>query len=310
MAKVNRLGFARFEVRDIDAWRDHIRIMYGLELRPIDGTEELEVVIDDTGHHLRFYEGPADDIVTIGWVAEPDQMDGLQQQLEQLGCATEFVGDTEAATLGATRLLRTTDPLGITIDIIDKVASHNEFVSADYDHCYVTGELGFGHLTFCSPELEPFAKFQVEGLGLVLSDYNQVKLPGGLKRKVGFYRANPRHHSVACAPLVTPRQRVQHFFLEVDSRKHVDAGYERVCAAGVPIAHSVGVHPNDELYTFYSRSPSGFQTEQGTGGYLHDGTRPVQTFDGMSEWGHDMPLGQLLRVLPIVARTLANRLRS
>jgi 2,3-dihydroxybiphenyl 1,2-dioxygenase len=310
MAKVDRLGFARFEVRDIDAWRDHIRIMYGLELLPVDGTEEFEVLIDDTGHHLRFREGPADDIVTVGWVAEADQIDELQQQLDKLGCATEFVGDAEAALVSATRMLRTTDSLGITSEIIDKVGSRNPFVSADYDHRFVTGELGFGHLTFCSLDLESFEKFYVEGLGLVLSDYNQVKLPGGLKRKVGFYRANSRHHSVACAPLVTPRQRVQHFFLEVESRKLVDAGYERVCAAGVPIAHSVGVHPNDNLYTFYSRSPSGFQTELGTGGYLHDGTRPVQTFQGMSEWGHDMPLGQLLRVLPIVARTITSRFRS
>ncbi len=283
MANVERLGFARFEVRDLDAWRNHLRIMYGLDLRPIAGSDEFEVVIDESGYHLRFYQGPADDIVTVGWLAPEDQLKGLQEQLTRSGYPAEFVDESEAARVGAAKLLRTRDPLGITIDIIDHVASTNEFEAADYDQHYVTGELGFGHLTFCWSDLDEFARFQLEGLGLVLSDYNQVKLPGGPKVKVGFYRANPRHHSVACAPLITSGQLVQHFFLEVGNRELIDKAYKRVTDAGIPIAHSIGVHPNDQLYTFYTRSPSGFQTELGTGGYLHDGTRPVQTFKGMSE---------------------------
>jgi len=86
--------------------------------------------------------------------------------------------------------------------------------------------------------------------------------------------------------------------------------FERVREAGIPIAHEVGVHPNDDLFSFYVRSPSGFQTEMGAEGRLVDGPEPVLTYRGMARWGHRMPLGEKIHMLPLVAQAAWRQFRE
>jgi len=133
----------------------------------------------------------------------------------------------------------------------------------------------------------------------------------GVRVRVGFYRANPRHHSVACASLgITTRQRLNHFLLELPDHDAVGRAFERIQQAGIPIAHEIGVHPNDNLFTFYVISPSGFQAEIGAEGRLVEAPEPIVTHRGMARWGHRMPAAQKLRMLPVVARAAAGQLRG
>ena len=114
---------------------------------------------------------------------------------------------------------------------------------------------------------------------------------------------------MACAALTEPSRRLQHFLLEVPDRSTIDSAYQRVTKAGIPIAHRIGVHPNDSLYTFHTISPSGFQAELGAEGQLvADDDRPIGQFEGMSAWGHEMPIAQKLRMLKPVSRAMAGRL--
>jgi hypothetical protein len=116
---------------------------------------------------------------------------------------------------------------------------------------------------------------------------------------------------VACASLGIPtRQRLNHFFLELPDHDAVGRAFERIQQAGIPVAHEIGVHPNDNLFSFYVISPSGFQTEIGAEARLVEMPEPVVTHRGMARWGHRMPAAQKLRMLPIVARAAAVQLRG
>ena len=79
--------------------------------------------------------------------------------------------------------------------------------------------------------------------------------------------------------------------LEVDQLDDVGLAYDRAIAAGLPIAMTLGKHPNDKMTSFYVRSPSGFEIEFGTGGRLMDMNEnaPAGHYDAMSIWGHKPP---------------------
>ena len=307
MAKVNRLAYMLFEVADLDRWRAFIATLYGLELRPVPQSAEYEALVDDAGSRLLFREGPAEDLVAVGWLT--DDLDGMHERLATFRAKAWWMDAEYVAGRGAGRVLQTEDPTGLAVDILDRTASSNAFEPADHGHRYVTGELGVGHLTFCSRDLMGFERFLTGALGLQVTDYNNVDLAAGLSVRVGFYRANRRHHSVACGTIETG-SRLQHFFLEVPDRDTVDAAFERVTRAGIPVAHRIGQHPNDELYTFYVVSPSGFQAELGAGGLLMEDDRPVGYWEGMSNWGHEMPPAQKLRMARVAARHMGGRLRA
>ncbi len=308
MAKVSRLAYKLFEVANLEKWREFMATLYGLELRPVPETPEHEAVVDAAGSRLLFREGPAEDLVAVGWLA--DDLDGMLERLTTFGAKVAWMDPEYVARRGAGRVLQTEDPTGLAVDILDRTASCNAFEPADHGQRYVTGDLGVGHLTFGSRDLMAFERFHTEGLGLLITDYNNVDLAAGLSVRVGFYRANRRHHTVACATMETPGRRLQHFFLEVPDRATVDAAYDRVTRAGIPVAHRIGQHPNDELYTFYVVSPSGFQAELGAEGLLLEDDRPVGYWEGMSNWGHEMPVAQKVRMAKVAARNIGGRLRA
>jgi len=221
----------------------------------------------------------------------------LKAQPARIGAVTEWASATYAAIRGATRQLRTNDPTGMIIEIVDTTKSNHSFEPADHDHVFDAGELGFGHLTMLHHDLDAFERFYTQGLGLRITDYNKPTLAGGLKLKVGFYRANQRHHSTACAEMKSKGKRLSHFQLEVPHRNQVGLAYDRIRHAGIGIAHPIGVHPNDNQMSFYASTPSGFQSELGAASDLVTDGREVTTFYGISVWGHAMPLAEKLRTL-------------
>lgn len=295
MPRVDRLVYALFEVKSLSKWREYMATMYGLKLQPSRRAGEFESVIDSDGCRLIFREGTADDVMCVGWQAS--DLDGLKAQLAARGSKAEWMSDDYVKDRGAGRVLRSIDPTGCEIDVVDTTASHNPFTPADHGLEYKTGELGFGHLTFGFKDIARFEAFYTEGLGMLISDRNEITLVAGLEIRAAFYRSNPRHHSIACADIQSKARRLNHFMLEVPERNAVGVGYERVVKARIPIAHHIGVHPNDNLFTFYALSPSGFETELGAEGRLLKDTDPEDRYNGFSIWGHEMPPAHKARML-------------
>jgi hypothetical protein len=55
----------------------------------------------------------------------------------------------------------------------------------------------------------------------------------------------------------------------------------------VPIALSLGRHPNDRMVSFYGVTPAGFLFEVGWGArQVDDATWEIGSYTQVSEWGH------------------------
>ena len=78
--------------------------------------------------------------------------------------------------------------------------------------------------------------------------------------------------------------------IEVAGFDDVGLTMDRALRAGVPIVQTLGRHPNDRMFSFYAKTPSGFQFELGWGGReIDDATWQPTTYDHISEWGHHPP---------------------
>jgi hypothetical protein len=94
---------------------------------------------------------------------------------------------------------------------------------------------------------------------------------------------------VAFAAAPMPK-RLHHFMLEAGAMDDVGQAYDRCLKGGIEIANTLGVHPNDRMFSFYARTPSGFDVEFGWGARkIDDATWKVDRYDRMSVWGHHMP---------------------
>ena len=123
--------------------------------------------------------------------------------------------------------------------------------------------------------------FYLDLLGFRISDVMRYG-----DRDIVFARCNPRHHSLALVPADTPA--LYHFMLEVDSIDDVGRTLSHHRSHGIPVSMDVGRHTNDGMFSFYSRSPSGFDVEFGCQGILVDeATWTVDEITSASVWGHE-----------------------
>ena len=140
-------------------------------------------------------------------------------------------------------------------------------------------------------------RFYTDVLGFRLRD--SMSMPGefvgkepGSKVWLRFLGVNPRHHSLAFLPMPNPSKCV-HIMLEVDALDHVGRALERVRKHKAPLSATLGRHMNDEMISFYVKSPGGFDIEFGTEGLTVDDARWVaRESTAVSYWGHDFGASQ------------------
>ncbi len=137
-----------------------------------------------------------------------------------------------------------------------------------YGATFVTGDQGLGHVVLPVTDDVEALRFYTEVLGFRLRD--SMSMPGefvgkeaGSKIWLRFLGINPRHHSLAFLPM--PRAgKCVHIMLEVDKLDDVGRALERVGKNGAPLSATLGRHMNDEMVSFYVKSPGGFDIEFGT----------------------------------------------
>jgi catechol 2,3-dioxygenase-like lactoylglutathione lyase family enzyme len=85
-------------------------------------------------------------------------------------------------------------------------------------------------------------------------------------------------------------KKLHHFLVEARSMDEVGLAFDRALKAGVRVVLTPGRHPNDRMFSFYARTPSGFEFEFGWGGReVDDATWTPTTYHQISEWGHHPP---------------------
>jgi 2,3-dihydroxybiphenyl 1,2-dioxygenase len=291
MAAISRLGYLGFEVGDVAAWERFAVDALGLvvaERRP-DGSVAFRV--DDQAQRIVVHPGPRDDLAYAGFEVDDEAtLHRLSEELNGAGFPVTDLGDHVARARRAKRVHGLEDPNGLPIELFHgPERAADAFRSARVPSGFVTGDEGLGHVVFGTMDREATERFYCDRLGMRLSDRIEAEIAPGFSLLITFLHANPRHHTVAFAAAPMSK-RVHHFMLEVGALDDVGRAYDRCLTAGVEIANTLGVHPNDRMFSFYARTPSGFDVEFGWGGRkIDDATWAVARYDRMSVWGHRMP---------------------
>lgn len=271
-----QLGFLEFEVRDGSEWE---RFMTGVLGIPGAGGGRFS----HDGHALRFQirEGSADDLAAVGWEVEDAQ--AAASLLSRAGFQIE---EADPAPRTARRRFTVVDPAGVPTELVEGMALRAPIPSPLVRSGFVADDLGLGHLVLTAPDKAASRAFY-DALGFQHSDDIVCEIYGH-PVDLSFFHVNPRHHSLAFGG--PQRKRLHHFMVEARALDDVGLAYDRAIRAGLTIMQTLGRHPNDRMFSFYAKTPSGFQFEFGWGGRQLDapGCEP-QTYDHISEWGHHPP---------------------
>jgi 2,3-dihydroxybiphenyl 1,2-dioxygenase len=282
---VQALGYLEIGVSSLAAWRDYAEKILGVSC--LDAGGALHLRYDAQAWRIRLVETGEDDIRVAGFeVANADDLAAIRARLEAQGVAVTEAGPGEAAGRGVAQLLRCTEPFELAVELyVGERAAAVPFVSPIGVAGFITGAQGLGHMVLAVGDAARAEAFYMQGLGFRLSDHILMG-PPGRQITLTFMHCNPRHHTLALAP-VPSRKRLNHIMLQLESMDDVGVGLDRARSAGVEISSSLGRHTNDRMISFYMQTPSGFDVEYGYGGIeIDDATWQPETYHAPSLWGH------------------------
>jgi 2,3-dihydroxybiphenyl 1,2-dioxygenase len=290
MAAVAQLGYLGFAASDLKAWESFAVEVLGVGVagRGDDGT--LALRLDSYWQRILVVPGDADDLAFVGWQVDDEAgLDAIVARLRAAGVAVAEGGAELAAQRRVRRVVTFRAPDVIPVELcVGPERAPEPFRSALVPSGFVADERGLGHVVLASHDQRRSQQFYAELLGLRLSDRVVAEIHG-YHADIGFYHANARHHSLAIG--AADQKRIHHFMIEVRSLDDVGLALDRTLRAGLRLMHTLGRHPNDHMFSFYARTPSGFNFEFGWGGRdVDDSTWQPTTHHCISEWGHHPPL--------------------
>lgn len=283
---VDRLGYLGFEASDLGAWKSFANNTLGL-MTAANGQDADRYRLDSRAWRLGIHKGDSDDIAYAGFeVADAAAFDAIGNRLRQLGLEVTNEPDDLKLDRGVLGLVSVIDPSGVRIEIYYGATELFEvpFVSPVGVSSFVTGEQGFGHFVLSTPDIEKSMKFYVDGLGMELSDIIDWDMGPGGKHKLHFFNCNRRHHSIALLAGPSPK-RMHHFMVESATLDDVGRALDRM-ERDSKILVTFGRHTNDQMYSFYGITPSGFAVEFGCMPRDIERTWSVVRYDSISMWGH------------------------
>jgi 2,3-dihydroxybiphenyl 1,2-dioxygenase len=287
MSTVAQLGYLGLEVSDIDAWRRFATELLGLAVGAPRPDGALPLRMDDHDGRILLHAGATDDVAFIGWeVTDGAALDATKDRLARAGVPFRAGSAAETAARGVRDMIVFEDPDGIRTEIHHGPGRGlHAFRSDRIASGFRTGGMGMGHVLVSVRDCAATERFYREVLGFRLSDYIDTEFMGKPLHAV-FLHVNARHHSLAFASLGMPK-RLHHLMLEANSIDDVGATFYRAQDLRVPIALTLGRHPNDGMISFYGVTPSGFLFELGVDGReVDDRTWEVKTYHAVSDWGH------------------------
>jgi 2,3-dihydroxybiphenyl 1,2-dioxygenase len=279
---VRSLGYLIVDATSLDAWRDFAVGLLGMAIAHEDDSR-LVLRMDDKSWRLDIRLAPRDQVAVVGWeVAGPGDLEALVQKLEANGRPVKACDAQTAHERSVSGLATVQDPDGFAVELFYGMKSEREPFVSPAGHRFVTGTGGLGHVFQFVSDSSDFDEFYLDLLGFKLSDY--IEFNGG---QATFAHCSPRHHSMAYAHFPAAPPGIQHVMVEVDDMDAVGRAWDKVQAGAAPITSTLGRHTNDEMLSFYVRSPSGFAIEFGYGGLLiDDATWTPARYSATSYWGH------------------------
>ncbi|MDP3675606.1 MAG: VOC family protein [Novosphingobium sp.] len=285
---VKELGYLVIEARDPVAWDSFLTEVAGVMSagRAPDGAALYR--IDERPFRFAIQASERDYLGAAGLEVSADGYDAMVERLRAAGRPVADFSSDEATARRVERAIRTSDPAGNALELyVGHATDDVAFVSPAGVSGFVTGALGLGHVVFAAPNFDECHRFYREVLGLGDTDLPEMPVGDATMRFAFMHAANGRHHSVALGEMPQPPSGCVHIMLEAKSMIDVGKAYDRMRRAGVPQSASLGKHVNDEMTSFYMRTPAGFDLEFGCEGLVIDpASWEATAHTEISVWGH------------------------
>ncbi|MBC2778969.1 VOC family protein [Parasphingopyxis marina] len=210
------------------------------------------------------------------------ELEAAVAELRAAGIEVREGSDEDAFCRAVTGIAYCEDPSGNALELYYGPTTDYNFASPVPGLEFVAGHLGVGHFNLFVHNQAACFDFYTRLLGFKLSDYFRY----GPGVALQFLRCNPRHHSIAMIDMGTGNV-LQHMLVEMATVDDVGKALDRAKRAGMNVVSALGRHRNDGMFSFYMRSPSGFDVEVGCGGKLLDETWSPNEFCEGDVWGHD-----------------------
>lgn len=291
---IEALGYLGLEVSDRDRWSAFAADILGLQPVPRgDGVVDLRM--DDYASRIRLHDGSADDLAYTGWeVADARALGALADRLIAAGVYVDHGSQDFCTERMVKAAFRFKDPEGNAHEAFYGPLQRTEtpFVSPTGAR-FKTGRQGLGHIVLRCRDKAAMLAFFCDVLEFRVSDHITAEVIPGRPMEITFLRCNGRHHSLALAPIRTPKT-IVHLMVETLSIDDVGRALDKCLASRVHLSFTLGRHSNDEMLSFYPMSPSGFDIEYGCGGLeVDDESWHVLTHNSVSAWGHKFSLPPL-----------------
>jgi 3,4-dihydroxy-9,10-secoandrosta-1,3,5(10)-triene-9,17-dione 4,5-dioxygenase len=291
------LGYIRVASTDLDAWTTFAGKVLGMAEGQGPNPDHQYWRIDAVSARVVVVPSDVDQLECSGWeVADHQALQAAREHLQKAGVEFEEGTKEELAERRVQELVRFRDPWDNVFELYHGITYEATPLVTPYAAKFVTGDQGLGHIVLPVLDDVEALRFYTEVLGFRLRD--SMSMPGefvgkepGSKIWLRFLGVNPRHHSLAFLPFPNESKCV-HVMFEVDELDHVGRALERVKKHGVHLSATLGRHMNDEMISFYVKSPSGFDVEFGTDGMTVDDSKWVaRESTAVSYWGHDFSGG-------------------
>lgn len=281
-ASVVALGYVVVEATDLDKWETFAADLLGLQVA--ERTQDrLLLRTDEKSYRLDVRKSEQDKAAVVGWeVLGAAELAELSQATAKAGFEVTPGTREEIDERQVIDLVKFTDPEGVSLELFYGLKKDRDRFVSPAGATFVTGDLGLGHVFQIVRDPAKYHHLYQEVLGFRLSD--EVDFGPGLSGV--FLHCNGRHHSFAFAPIPV-KPGVGHVMVEVDDLDLVGRAWDKVLDGAAPIASTFGKHSNDEVISFYVRTPSNFQLEYGYGGLIVDpGSHRPSRLDTSNFWGH------------------------
>jgi 3,4-dihydroxy-9,10-secoandrosta-1,3,5(10)-triene-9,17-dione 4,5-dioxygenase len=293
MIDIKSMGYVCVASTDLSAWELFAEKVLGL-VRTTGPTEgQLYYRLDEVSARIVVFPSDVDLLSCVGWeVADHCALDAARDHLKNANVEFEEGTPEELADRRVQELIRFSDPFDNVFELFHGISYERKEAITPYGQRFVTGEQGMGHVVIPVTDDVEALRFYTETLGFRLRDSMSmpgefVGKPAGSKVWLRFLGVNPRHHSLAFLPMPNPSKCV-HIMLEVERLDDVGRALERVRRHKAPLSATLGRHMNDQMVSFYVRSPGGFDIEFGTDGLQVDDHRWVaRESTAVSYWGHE-----------------------
>jgi 3,4-dihydroxy-9,10-secoandrosta-1,3,5(10)-triene-9,17-dione 4,5-dioxygenase len=285
------LGYVVVESDELSAWQEFATGVLGMSAQQGDDDGELLLRMDDRVARIIVRPSSADRRPTtnaeflVGWECPSEaEWHRCSELIEKAGVDVAPLPETSWYT----EAFGCTDPAGVRCEFFygGKVDPATHFVSPRGVN-FVTGAQGLGHVTISTPRCREAVEFYN---GVLDFQIRETKILGPERAwRWAFLSPSEREHSIAVMDVGRDGQ-LMHILIEVADLDSVGRAMDRCLDGAAPMSVTLGRHWNDEMVSFYVRTPSGFDVEYGYGGRRIDAaewSRRAQGGSGaVSLWGH------------------------